>query len=213
MKRVLEPEVMDDPAQAVAYAHADFAAVNQGFVDRFVALDPGARGNVVDLGCGPADIPSRLASARPDLRCVGIDASLPMLRHARRDAGASVLPVAGRLGALPFADRTFDALLSNSLLHHLPEADLLWGEIRRIGRAGAMVLVMDLHRPPSVDAAREIVDTYAAGEPEVLRRDFFHSLLAAFTLDEVRDQLRAGGLALACEIASDRHWVASGRLA
>lgn len=35
MNRVLEPELMTDPDQATAYAAADFAAVNQGFVDRF----------------------------------------------------------------------------------------------------------------------------------------------------------------------------------
>ena len=35
MKRVLEPELMDDAAQARAYAKADFSEENQGFVDRF----------------------------------------------------------------------------------------------------------------------------------------------------------------------------------
>ena len=217
MKRQLEPEVMDDPAQAVAYAHADFAGVNQGFVDRFLALRPLARGAVVDLGCGPADIPIRLAAARPALRCVGIDASLPMLGHATRDvrargAVASVLPTAARLGALPFADRSFDAVVSNSLLHHLPEPRLFWDEVRRLARPEATVLVMDLHRPPSADVARGIVETYARDEPEVLRRDFYHSLLAAFTLDEVREQLRASGLGLACALVSDRHWAAWGGL-
>lgn len=35
MKRTLEPELMDDVAQALAYAKADFTEENQGFVDRF----------------------------------------------------------------------------------------------------------------------------------------------------------------------------------
>ncbi|MGH7804714.1 MAG: class I SAM-dependent methyltransferase [Candidatus Binatia bacterium] len=210
MNRVLEPEVMDDPAHALAYARADFAAVNQGFVDRFFAFAPAVGATVVDLGCGPADIPLRLAAARPDLRCVGIDASIPMLRLARPHA--RVFPVAARLGALPLATGFFDAVVSNSLLHHLPDPDLLWHEVRRLGRSGASVLVMDLHRPASADAARAIVDGYAAGEAEVLRRDFYHSLLAAFTEEEVRTQLRANGLDLACAVVSDRHWVASGRL-
>ena len=35
MKRVLEPELMDDVRQAKAYAQANFAEENQGFVDRF----------------------------------------------------------------------------------------------------------------------------------------------------------------------------------
>ena len=36
MERVLEPELMDDPEQARAYARADFEEENQGFADRFV---------------------------------------------------------------------------------------------------------------------------------------------------------------------------------
>src|SRR5260370_892767 len=66
MNRVLEPELMTDPEQAEAYAAADFAAVNQGFVDRFRALLSGlARGLVGDLGCGPAVFPIRTCAPLP----------------------------------------------------------------------------------------------------------------------------------------------------
>jgi hypothetical protein len=51
---------------------------------------------------------------------------------------------------------------------------------------GAPVLVMDLMRPASPAAAEALVEQYAAGEPEVLRRDFYNSLLAAFEPGEVR---------------------------
>ena len=52
-----------------------------------------------------------------------------------------------------------------------------------------------------------------ADEPEVLRRDFFHSLCAAFTLGEIRAQIAKAGLdRLRCEMTSDRHWVAWGEL-
>jgi hypothetical protein len=40
MRRVLEPKLMDDPAQAIAYARADFTDVNRGFVERFSATFP-----------------------------------------------------------------------------------------------------------------------------------------------------------------------------
>jgi hypothetical protein len=60
MPRVLEPELMDDPEQAVAYAKADFAKENQSFVNRFVEYYPDfTEGHVLDLGCGPADIRRR----------------------------------------------------------------------------------------------------------------------------------------------------------
>jgi SAM-dependent methyltransferase len=111
------------------------------------------------------------------------------------------------------AGRRFALVLSNSLLHHLPDPQLLWRALRRWAAPGASAFVMDLLRPPSVEAARALVERHAAGEPDVLRRDFFHSLCAAWRVDEVREQLgRAGIGTLACEPASDRHWIAWGPL-
>jgi hypothetical protein len=53
----------------------------------------------------------------------------------------------------------------------------------------------------------------AGGEPEILQRDFFYSLCAAYTPDEVRAQLASAGLAhFAFESVSDRHWIAYGAL-
>ena len=53
----------------------------------------------------------------------------------------------------------------------------------------------------------------SAGEPEVLRRDFEASLCAAYTPDEVREQLEVRDLGgLSVEVVSDRHWIAWGAL-
>lgn len=217
MNRVLEPELMTDPEQAQAYAAADFATVNQGFVDRLRALFPAlTRGHVVDLGCGPADIPIRLCRALPDVAVTGVDGSEAMLAPGRAAVAAAGLASRIRLlcARLPGIERPaagYDAVVSNSLIHHLPEPAVLWHEIARIGAAGAPVLVADLHRPESVEHAREIVETYSGAEPEVLKRDFFHSLCAAFTLPEVRGQLAEAGLeSFRAEMVSDRHWAAWG---
>jgi SAM-dependent methyltransferase len=219
MDRIPEPELMDEAEQAAAYAGADFAAPNQAFVDRFLSLAPALeQGRVVDLGCGPADIPIRLALARPGLHLVGVDGSEPMLAHGRQAAaragvGDRVELVCAYLPGPPPVGR-FDAVLSNSLLHHLPDPEVLWREVRRLGAPGAPVLVIDLFRPDSREAAGRLVAEHAAGEPEILRRDFEASLLAAFTPAEVRDQLEAAGLgaALRVETTSDRHLAVTGRL-
>src|SRR3990172_9363227 len=85
MDRILEPELMTDAAQAVAYAGADFVQVNQGFVDRFRACFPKAvGGTMVDLGCGPGDIPVRFARALPDFTITAVDGSEPMIALARQ---------------------------------------------------------------------------------------------------------------------------------
>ncbi len=108
-------------------------------------------------------------------------------------------------------DAPFDTVISNSLLHHLKAADALWEEIKRVAKPGAQVFVMDLMRPATEDQARWMVDAYAAGEPEVLRHDFFHSLKAAYTLDEVQAQLQAADLAhLEVAASSDRHIIVFG---
>ena len=72
---------------------------------------------------------------------------------------------------------------------------------------------MDLARPESEEEARRLVDVYADGAPEILREDFYNSLLAAYTCTEVAAQLIEAGLdQLKIERASDRHWLVSGHI-
>lgn len=216
MSRVLEPEVMDDPEQVVAYARADFEDENQGFVDRFREYFPDfAQGHLLDLGCGPGDIPVRMARALPGCRITGIDASAPMLRLAEQAAeqagvSARVSFRCARLQDVVLPEQG-DAAVSNSLLHHLPNPLQFWTRLRQFVRPGSPVLVMDLLRPDSPEAAQAIVDQYAANEAAVLRRDFYNSLLASFTEDEVAAQLAQMNLTrLLIDVVDDRHWVVGG---
>lgn len=218
MMRTPEPELMDAPDQAEAYARADFGAVNQAFVARFRAHFPEfTTGRVCDLGCGPADIPIRLCKALPEVRVVAVDGAQAMLDQAARALEDARLGKRIELvqGFLPGAvDGPFDALISNSLLHHLPDPEVLFTEIARLAAPGAPVLVVDLMRPESREAAQAIVDTHAAGEREILRLDFFNSLLAAFTIDEIEALLNALGIAgyLQVEATSDRHMAIWGKM-
>lgn len=218
LPRTPEPEVMDDAQQALAYARADFAEPNQRVVDELLSRAPGLSGRLLDLGCGPADVPIRLAGRCPELRITALDASEAMLQHARsavREAklDARIELVHGRLPeALP-TDRPFDAVISNSLLHHLPDGATLWRCIRRAAAPGAMVWVVDLYRPPDDGTVEQLVAAHAGGEPAILQRDFRASLHAAFRPEEIRAQLEAEGLAgLRVERLSDRHVAVSGRL-
>ena len=220
MQRILEPELMDEAEQARAYALADFAEPNERFVGYFEAYCGGlTAGTVLDLGCGPGDIVLRLATRHPDLVVHGLDGSAAML-HFASERLHETPALSGRVqfveGVLPGATVPlpgYDAVISNSLLHHLHEPRLFWDAVREAGKPGAAVLVMDLYRPPSEQAARAIVEQYAGGEPEVLKRDFFASLCAAFEPDEIRAQLRDGGLdTLDIRTVSDRHVLVTGRL-
>lgn len=220
MDRVLEPELMDDLEQARAYAEADFDEPNAAFVELFAERCSGWSGSgaIVDLGCGPGDIVLRLADKFPDCVVHGVDGSAAMLEFAERAKAGH--PAADRVhfvhGFLPGAALPrprYDAVVSNSLLHHLHQPQVLWRSIRNLAAPGAPVLVMDLMRPPSAEQAQELVDTYADGEPAVLRTDFYNSLLAAFEPGEIRAQLEFAGLAgFRVEPVSDRHLAAWGRI-
>lgn len=216
MDRVLEPELMDDLKQADAYARADFAEENQGFVDRFKEyFQEFSQGKVLDLGCGPADIPIRFATLYPACQVIGIDASAPMIELGERAIKQAGLTDRITLRCERYEEvagaRIVDAVISNSLLHHLPNPLQFWQNLRQLVKPGAPVLVMDLLRPESPEAAQAIVDQYAANEPDILRRDFYNSLLAAFTEDEIGSQLARMNLTrLLIDIPDDRHWVVGG---
>jgi SAM-dependent methyltransferase len=221
MKRRPEPELMDSDEQALAYAQADFNESNTLFIELLRRLDPGPLDDAraLDLGCGPADISIRFLRAWPRATCDALDGSQPMLDLARTALDA--LPgVAKRCrlirDQIPSAalDRGgYDLIISNSLLHHLHDPQVLWQTLIETGKPGALVLIMDLMRPASAGWAEALVATYADGEPKVLRDDFRNSLFAAFEPAEVAEQLAAAGLdELEVGVVSDRHLAVSGRL-
>ena len=219
MPRQPEPESMDVGEEADAYAAADFAQVNQAVVDRLLeVVGPRDRACVVDLGTGPADIPIRLMRCRPGWHVVAVDASEPMLDHARRmveqaGLGHAIQLVLADAKATGLADRSFDIVLSNSILHHITDVDRFWAEVKRLARSGAPVLLRDLARPHDAAAARRIVDRYAADETPLLREEYCRSLLSSYTVDEVRAQLDRGGLpCLDVAMVTDRHLDVFGRM-
>jgi ubiquinone/menaquinone biosynthesis C-methylase UbiE len=219
MKRIPEPELMETPEQAAAYAAADFAAPHERVVALFRRLFPDARPRkALDLGCGPGDIACRFARTFRSCRVLGVDGAPAMLacgqRALRREPALArrVTLVRGLLQDWR-PTRRFPVILCNSLLHHLYDPQVLWSCIRRCAAPGARVFVVDLRRPPTRRAARALRDRYAAGEPAILRRDFLHSLHAAFTPAEIRAQLREAGLdGLRVRALGDRHVMAWGRI-
>ena len=215
MERVLEPELMDDEQQSIAYARADFSTSNQLFVDGLIRDFPQPLATAVDIGCGPGDVIIRLAHALPDLRVIAIDGSAPMIALAR-DAvtaaglGDRITLLQECVPGVALNAHSFDAVLSKDLLHHVPDPSLLWREIARLAKPGAVVYVMDLVRPATREEAGRIVNRVAGSEDPILREDFFNSLCAAFTVDELRRQVADAGLRLDVRPISDRHALVSG---
>lgn len=210
--RIPEPELMNDPVQARAYAEADFSGPHQAFVTHFQRLFPDFfPPQAIDLGCGPADVALRFARAFPESIILGVDGASAMLALGRQAVAAEGLARRLRLQQSHLPDAllpagNFDAVISNSLLHHLDDPAVLWQTVRHVARPGAAVLVMDLMRPANIQEAQGFTERYAADAPSILQHDFYHSLLAAYRPDEVRLQLEGAGLSqLRVEAVSDRH--------
>lgn len=218
LPRTPEPELMDEAEQAIAYAQADFSIPHNQFIDLFRATfgDLPVDGTVLDVGCGPADVTMRFARAYPDCHIDGVDGAPAMLALGRTSIETAGLSRRVRLieGYLPGAvlPRTdYDVVLSNSLLHHLSDPQVLWETVRHHGKPGAAVFIMDLRRPDTSEEIETLVRLHAAGEPEILQRDFQHSLHAAYRPEEVRRQLNQAGLQeLTVNAIGDRHMIIFG---
>ena len=211
MKRVLEPEVMDTREEAEAYDTMDHSAVNTVFVERVVELGA-SEGHFLDLGTGPAQIPIFLAQRCPEIRITGIDLSVNMLTLGERHVAEAGLAYRIALECvdakdLPYSDQSFDGVISNSIIHHLPDPMAAFREIRRVIRPGGLILIRDLMRPDTPEAAQALVDRYAADDTPYQKKLFYDSFLAALTIPETEAMLAQTSLTDAIVVqSSDRHW-------
>lgn len=211
MDRILEQEVMDTAEAAEAYDAMAHGEVDNAFVERVVAL--GAKtGHFLDVGTGPAQIPILLAQRCPDIRLTAIDLSEEMLKIAKRHVAAAELAERITLEhvdakTLPYPDSTFDGLLSNSIVHHIHDSLRALKEMSRVVKPGGLVLIRDLVRPETPEAAQVFVDKYAAEDTPYQQQLYYDSFLAAFTIAEVNEMLAQMDLPGAVVVQStDRHW-------
>lgn len=218
MKRRPESqELMDDVKQAEAYATSDFTEAHNSFVAYIKEVFPNfSKGLVLDVGCGNADPTVRFAKAFPETKIVAIDGSEPMIRLGREfveQEGLSdrISLEVQMIQDMNFVPSTYDGLICNSLLHHLEYPQDLWALAKTAVKPNGYIFVMDLVRPLTEKNAQELVDMHTEGAPELMRKDFFASLLAAFRPEEVKKQLDEAGLRnFHVDTVSDRHMIIYG---
>ena len=220
MDRIPEPELMLEDEQAKAYAAADFESAHSRYPVLFAETFPDrpATALVLDVGCGPCDVTIRFARANPGYTFHAVDGSAAMLKYGRQrieregDLTGRIQLIEGYIPDARNLVKSYDVIMSSSLLHHLPGPQALWTTVRQHSLPGTLVFVVDLFRPASRTDAEAITAKYVGDEPEVLRRDFLNSLVAAFTPEEVRQQLAEAGLpTLQVTTISDRHLMVSGK--
>ena len=211
LERILETEVMDTFQEAQDYDDMNHAEVNRAFVSDLLAAGE-IEGDVLDLGTGTAQIPIELCGRREDCRVMAVDLAVSMLDLARYN-----IEVAGRIGRitldkvdakqLPYSNGMFDVVMSNSIVHHIPDPLPVLREAVRVTAAGGLLFFCDLLRPADKATLEELVAAHAGDANDQQRRMFRDSLHAALDLAEIRSLVAQLGFdAESVQATSDRHW-------
>ena len=125
------------------------------------ALEPGE--DVLDVGCG-AGMDTLVAAQMvgPTGSVTGIDMTPEMVANARSSVAEmrldTVTIVEGSAEQLPFADASFDVVISNGVIDLIPDKDAVFSEITRVLRPRGRVQLADVtvQRPVSEESRRNI---------------------------------------------------------
>jgi ubiquinone/menaquinone biosynthesis C-methylase UbiE len=151
---------------------------------------------VLDVACGPGIVACAFAARAGHV--TGVDLTPAMIEQARmRQARAGLGNLDWQVAdatRLPFADETFDRVVTRYSFHHMPEPGLALAEMRRVCAARGRVVVVDATPMPGTQAAYDGMETL---------RDPSHA--SALTLSQLRElAARTGGLE---EVVHDFHWL------
>lgn len=109
-------------------------------------IDVAGTERVLDAGCGTGNLILSMRERWPLLRCWGVDLCGEMLEVGKAKLGQAGgrLPLAqGRAERLPFADGSFDLVISCNSLHFIPGPAQALSEFRRVLRPGGRLFVTD----------------------------------------------------------------------
>jgi SAM-dependent methyltransferase len=168
-----------------------------GFYDRVAeeVAEAMPGGRLLEVGSGPGRLAVRLVRSAPGLIVTGVDLSEEMVGLANRRAEKAELAgrarfVVGDVGSLPFADASFDGVVSMLSLHHWPDAARALAELHRVLKPGGEARIYDLGGwvwPPARDkgglAALAAQSPFADGTVEEVR---WPGSLPAFVLLRLR---------------------------
>jgi ubiquinone/menaquinone biosynthesis C-methylase UbiE len=216
LRRILEPEVMDTPEEAVDYDAMDHTAVNRLFVEDFLGVWDGTS-PILDIGTGTAQIPIQLCRANASATVVGIDLAEQMLLVGRENVRRAEL--AGRIRLeqedaknLDYSSASFGAVISNSIVHHIPQPARVLAEMVRVVKPGGILFIRDLLRPGTEEELRRLVATYAGDSNLHQQQMFADSLHAALSLTEIRELVASMQFdPKEVRQTTDRHWTWSAR--
>ena len=210
MKRVPEPDLMEQKEQAHAYANADFSNSNGLFLEKlfeFCTITDETK--ILDVGCGDGEIPIEIYK-KTKSKITVLDGSSAMLDELSKKMSANNIDdikiIQRRYEDTHLTEKSFDILISNSVLHHVKSPKQFWEKSFNLVRQQGHIVLMDLFRPSSEHELLAILNKYGGDNP-VLLNDFENSLRAAYTPYEVEGQLSSfPSISSSVKAISDRHF-------
>ena len=201
---------MEQKEQAYAYANADFSNSNELFLEKlfeFCSITDETK--ILDVGCGDGEIPIEIYK-KTKSKITVLDGSSAMIDELSKKMSANNIDdikiIQRRYEDAHLAEKSFDILISNSVLHHVKSPKQFWEKSFNLVRQQGHILLMDLFRPSNEHELLTILDKYGGNNP-VLLNDFENSLRAAYTPYEVEGQLSSfPGISSSVKAISDRHF-------
>jgi ubiquinone/menaquinone biosynthesis C-methylase UbiE len=183
--RILEQEVMDDALQVEAYNSANQLACLTSFLLSNITEDFTIK-SIADLGCGSGNYYLSLFEKFPEAKIIGFDASENMLNKARVNSyyfnsdfiNSKIEQVNGN----------YNLIFSSLLLHQLPDPNVLWQTIKRISINNKFYL-FDILRIEDDSECDKVIEAISPIKNDIFNSDFKNSLKAAFTEEEIKQQL------------------------
>ena len=218
LHRILEPEVMDTLEEACEYDSMDHSQVNEVFCNDFFAarnLTDGAQ--ILDVGTGTAQIPIAMCRRNSGLKITAIDLAESMLTLGNKNIQTARLQDSITLAQvdskkMPYPDESFDQVISNSIIHHIPNPIECFKEMIRVTKKDGLLFIRDLLRPFSMAELQNIVNLHAGDATPKQKQLFTDSLHASLSLTEVRKMVKLFGFEAFTVIqSSNRHWTFTAR--
>lgn len=218
LHRILEPEVMDTLEEAFEYDSMDHSQVNEVFCNDFFAarnLTDGVQ--ILDVGTGTAQIPIAMCKRNSGLKITTIDLAESMLTLGNKNIQTVLLEDCITLvqvdsKKMHYPDESFDQVISNSIIHHIPNPVECFKEMIRVTKKDGLLFIRDLLRPDSIAELQNIVNLHAGDATPKQKQLFTDSLHASLSLTEVREMVKLFGFEAFTVIqSSNRHWTFTAR--
>jgi 2-polyprenyl-3-methyl-5-hydroxy-6-metoxy-1,4-benzoquinol methylase len=196
--RICESQLMEKEEQVISWNNAHRHYIVRGFVEWF-RYRKDKSGIIVDAGCGTGLLGVELLSEFPELKIKAYDGSELMIKYANENIKKNNLENSYEASLSMIEDigpiDDCKTIISMGVLHHYEDPMIFWNSLKSISsKPGSVWMIIDLVRPESRDELNEILYTIETKSSSTYIDDLKKSLYAAFSKQEVEDQLSSLGL-------------------